>query len=164
MRFPKVPWLSLIIVWLIYAVLGWLLAKLTSFWLVWVLAACLIVLMGLVFTAPSSMVRNVFYGLFQSDSRAFFSVILCAFMVVVMVHWSAQSIYLVVLLAAGSLARLELQGADYGEWQSFTLLILMSLAGFATGLGAAAYFLENGVVLGPIDAAVAGVVRSWNNV
>ncbi|MGB0563614.1 MAG: hypothetical protein ACPGVO_17700 [Spirulinaceae cyanobacterium] len=145
MLFPKVPLLSLGILWLIYAVLGWLLAKQTNFWLLWVLAACLIVLLGLVFTAPSSMVRNVFYGLFQSDSRAFFSVILTALTVVAMVHWSTQSIYLIVLLAAGSLARLELQGADYGEWQSFTLLTLMSLAGFAAGLGAYAYFLPDAV-------------------
>ncbi|NEO85158.1 MAG: hypothetical protein F6J87_13050 [Spirulina sp. SIO3F2] len=146
MTTPQIPFLSLGIVWLVHGVLGWLLAETTYYWLHWSLAACLIVLMALVFTAPSSMVRNVFYGLFRSDSRAFFSVILCALTVVLMVHWSTQSVYIIVLLAAGSLARLELQGAEYGEWQSFTLLTLISLAGFATGLGAYVYLLTHNTV------------------
>lgn len=140
MQLPSVPLIPLGILWMIYAMFGWLLGEATSEWLIWLLAVCFIVLMALVFTAPSSMVRNVFTNVLQSDSRAFLSVIVTAMAVVLMVNWLPQFVRLVVLLSAGALARLELQSAEYGEWQSFTIMVLMSLAGFATGLGGYFYF------------------------
>ncbi|MDB9313519.1 hypothetical protein PN462_10450 [Spirulina sp. CS-785/01] len=156
--FHKVPILSLSILFLIYSVFGWLISIATpewleclyhltgepsenswlmlllSRWMLWTLAACLIILLALIFTAPSSLIRSLFTSLIQSDSRAFLSVILLAFAAVVFITWIHHFVRFVVLLAAGALARLELQGADCGEWQSFGILCLVSLGGFAVGV------------------------------
>lgn len=145
MNVPPLPLLSLGLLWLIHLVFGWLLGEATNFWLHWGLAVCFIILLALVFTAPSSMVRTSVYRSFRSDFRAFLSVLLSAIAVVIMVTWFTQVVRLVVLLAAGALARLELHSADYGEWQSFTLVMLVSVAGFATGLGAQYYFQAGAV-------------------
>lgn len=140
MTFLPLPLLSLGLLWLIHLVFGWLLGEATELWLHWGLATGFIVLLTLAFTAPSRMVRTTVYRSFSSDSRAFLSVLLSAIAVVIMANWFTQFVRLVVLLAAGFLARLELHSAEYGEWQSFTLITLISLAGFATGLGAQYYF------------------------
>lgn len=156
--FHKFPILSLTILFLIYAVFGWListatsewleflyqmagepeqgswLATLLSRWMLWTLAACLIILLALVFTAPSSLVRSLFTSLIQSDSRAFLSVIILAFAAVLLLTWITYLVRLIVLLAAGALARLELQGANCGEWQAFGILTVVSLGGFAVGV------------------------------
>lgn len=145
----RLPALSLILLWLIYAVFGWNFASTTSRLLFWALAACCIILVALVFTAPSSMVRRVVMGVIRSDSRALMSVIILAFAVVVAGTWFAYFTRVLVLLAAGALTRIELQRLDYGEWPAFAVIGVVSLWGFAMGLGLYHYFM--------VVAASAGV-------
>ncbi len=130
----RIPFLSLTILWLLYGVLGWLLAAATTQWQIWALSACGIVLLALAFTAPSSLVRTAFASMLQSDARAFLTVVILAFAAVIALTWLRHFARLVVLIAAGSLARLELQAAEYGEWQAFSLLSVASLGGFGLGL------------------------------
>ncbi len=130
----RLPLLSLTILWLLYLVFGWALAAVTSRWHLWALAACGIVLLALAFTAPTSLVRLALASLLKSDARAFFTIVVLALAVVVALAWLPHSTRLLVLLAAGALARLELQAADYGEWPAFTVLTFASLSGFGLGL------------------------------
>lgn len=137
----RLPILSLILLWLIYAVFGWHFASTTSRLLFWALAACCIILVALVFTAPSSMVRRVMMGVLRSDSRALVSVIILAFAVVLAGTWFTYFTRVLVLLAAGALTRIELQRLDYGEWPAFAVIGVVSLWGFAMGLGLHHYFM-----------------------
>ncbi|WP_072620954.1 hypothetical protein [Spirulina major] len=155
----RLPVLSLFILWLIYAVFGWILAEATSRLLIWELAAVLIVLMALLFTAPSNMVRNVLTGLIQSDSRAFVSVIILAFAVVILGTWFTIFIRLLVLFAAGALARLELQRLGYGEWVSFGLIVCVSLLGFGMGLGSHYYLVSPEATESARVLAIAAIER-----
>jgi len=130
----RLPVLSLTALWLLYLALGWSLAATTSNWQVWSLAACSIVLLALTFAAPSSLVRTALSSMLQSDARAFVAVVVGAFAVVVALTWLRYFARLMVLLAAGALARLELQSANYGEWSAFAVLTIASLGGFGLGL------------------------------
>ncbi|NJL00666.1 MAG: hypothetical protein HC838_01040 [Spirulinaceae cyanobacterium RM2_2_10] len=135
MSFLKcIPLLSVTILWLIYTVLGWLSAAATSRWQVWSLAACAIVLLALAFTAPSSLVRTALASILRSDARAFVAVVVIAFAAVLALTWLRYFAHLLVVLAAGALARLELQAAEYGEWPAFAVLAIASLSGFSSGL------------------------------
>lgn len=135
MSFLKhLPVLALTALWLLYLALGWSLAAATSDWQVWSLAACGIVLLALAFAAPSSLLRAALSSMLQSDARAFVAVVVGAFAVVVALAWLRHFARLVVLLAAGALARLELQTADYGDWSAFAILAIASLSGFGLGL------------------------------
>ncbi|WP_017303468.1 hypothetical protein [Spirulina subsalsa] len=139
--FARLPTRSLFLLWLIYSVFGWLLRRMTPQWQHWALAASLIVLMALMFTAPSSIVRKFFNHLLESDSRAFLSIALLAFIAVLILTWISHFIQIILLVAALALARLELQGLGYKEWPCFLILVLICLGGFALGLGAHHWYL-----------------------
>lgn len=132
--FKRLPVLPLVVLWLLYLALGWALASATSNWQVWALAACGIVLLALTFAAPSSLVRTALSSMLQSDARAFVAVVVGAFAVVMALTWLRYFARLMVLLAAGALARLELHAADYSEWPAFAILTTASLGGFGLGL------------------------------
>jgi hypothetical protein len=61
-------------------------------------------------------------------------VILGAFMAVVILRWIEVFLRIVVLLSAGALVRLDLQTAGYSKWQSFAILLVVSLMGFGLGV------------------------------
>lgn len=126
--------LSLGILFTLHFVLGWSVVDLTSHQLVWWLIGFVLVLTALVFTAPSSMVRKILTSPLRSDSRAFLSVTLIAFVTVVLIAWIHYFVQLIALLAAASLVRLELQEANLGEWPAFALFAIVSLTGFGLGL------------------------------
>ncbi|MBP0020939.1 MAG: hypothetical protein J7647_25690 [Cyanobacteria bacterium SBLK] len=133
--------LSLGILFVLHVVLGWSVADSTSRLLVWWLIGFLLVLTALVFTAPSSIVRKILTIPIRSDSRAFISVILLAFIAVILIVWIHHFMQFIALFAAASLVRLELQEANLGEWQAFTLFAIVSLTGFSLGLFAQQYLL-----------------------
>ncbi|HEY9597742.1 MAG TPA: hypothetical protein V6D33_08740 [Cyanophyceae cyanobacterium] len=140
----KLPWLTLLILFFTNSIFGWLLSS-SDFsaepfsWLIWLLGAVYIVLIALALAAPLTLIQNFFGSWLQSDTRAFFSVIIAAFLSVIILCWIQIFIRILVLLSAGALARLDLQTARYGEWQSFGLLAFFSLTGF--GLGVVAHLL-----------------------
>ncbi|MEM9542566.1 MAG: hypothetical protein AAGA60_24125 [Cyanobacteria bacterium P01_E01_bin.42] len=131
--------LSLGILFVLHIILGWSVADSNSRPLVWLLIGFLLVLTALVFTAPSSLVRKILTIPIRSDSRAFISVILIAFISVIILAWIHRFMQLIALFTAASLVRLELQEANMGEWQAFSLFAIVSLMGFGLGLLARQY-------------------------
>ncbi|NEQ29321.1 MAG: hypothetical protein F6K28_62435, partial [Microcoleus sp. SIO2G3] len=77
---------------------------------------------------------NFYSGWLQSDTKAFFSVIFGAFLAVIVLSWLEVVVRILVLLAAGALVRLDLQTANYGEWQAFGIICATSLCGFTLGV------------------------------
>lgn len=133
----KLPWLTLLILFFTNSVFGWLLSAsdFSEFsWVVWLLGAVYIVLIALALAAPLTLIQNFFGSWLQSDTRAFFSVIIGAFLAVIILCWLEIFVRILVLLSAGALARLDLQTAGYGEWQSFGILAGFSLIGFGLGI------------------------------
>ncbi|MBW4543245.1 MAG: hypothetical protein KME25_02175 [Symplocastrum torsivum CPER-KK1] len=150
----KLPWVSLLLLLFTYGVFGWLLStdaerlanvdarKLTSTtltlgntaWLLWLMGAIYSFLIAFALAAPLTLIRNFYTGWLQSDTRAFFSVIFGAFFAVIILSWLEVVVRILVLLAAGALVRLDLQTADYGEWQAFGIISAVSLGGFSLGV------------------------------
>jgi hypothetical protein len=140
----KLPWASLLLLVFTYGVFGWLIAAdtrklgLTSLpnipWWLWLMGSAYSLLIALALTAPLAVIRSFFGSWLQSDTRAFISVVVGAFVAVVLLCWLEVVIRILVLLSAAALVRLDLQTAGYGEWQAFGILAIASITGFGLGV------------------------------
>lgn len=139
----KLPWVSLLLLLFTYGVFGWLISVdarsngLSSLSYVsrrlW-LDGAIILLLALSLTAPFQLIQSVYTGWLKSDTTAFISVIVGAFFAVVVLHWFETFIRILILLSAGALVRIDLQTAGYNKWQSFGILVFVSLVGFSLGI------------------------------
>lgn len=130
----KLPWTSLLLLLCTYGVFGWLITVSDSSGLLWLLGAAYTLLIASAMTAPWALIKG-FYGSFlRSDSRAFVSVIVGAFVAVIFIHWIEIFVRILVLICASALARLDLQTAGYSKWQAFWILMVVSIIGFAVGI------------------------------
>ncbi len=149
----KLPWTSLLLVLCTYAVFGWLISaeapdlakaaadgySLTTpspetSWLFWVMGGVYILLIASALAAPFRMIQTFYTSWLQSDTRAFISVIVGAFVAVVFLNWFNLFIRILVLISASALARLDLQTAGYNKWQAFRILVVVPLVGFSIGI------------------------------
>ncbi|MEW6495986.1 MAG: hypothetical protein AB1589_26215 [Cyanobacteriota bacterium] len=130
----KLPWTSLLLLLCTYGVFGWLLNDLYSSWLIWLIGAAYILLIALALTDPQRLIRSFYVSSLKSDSRAFVSVIVGAFVAVVFMNWIGIFVRILVLISACALVRLDLQTAGYSKWQSFWILVVVSLSGFGLGI------------------------------
>jgi hypothetical protein len=130
----KLPWISLLLLAGTYAVFGWLITVSDNSGLLWLLGAVYSLLINSALTAPWALLKG-FYGSFlKSDSRAFVSVIVGAFVAVVVIHWMEIFLRILVLISASALARLDLQTGGYSQWRAFGILVVVSLVGFSLGI------------------------------
>ncbi|MBE9126377.1 hypothetical protein IQ257_16290 [Coleofasciculus sp. LEGE 07092] len=145
----KLPWTSLLLLLFTNSVFGWLIAasewmsKTDRPWLFWLMGAGYVVLIALALTAPLTLLQTVYGSWIKSDTRAFMSVIIGAFLAVLILCWINVFIRILVLLSAGALARLDLQVAGYKEWQAFVILAVFSLTGFGLGIAGQQGFMSN---------------------
>jgi|SRR4028118_516969 hypothetical protein len=130
----KLPWASLLLLLFTYGVFGWLVSAGEKSWLLWLMGAVYISLITLALTAPFTTMRSFYGSWLQSDTRAFLSVIVGALFAAIVLAWIEVFIRILVLIAAGALARLDLQTAGYSRWQAFGILVSVSLIGFALGV------------------------------
>lgn len=135
----KLPWASLALLLFTYGVFGWLYApRISRGFLLWetnvLWEASLVLLISLALSAGVSLVRRFTNALLKSDFSAFITIVVVSFVAVVILRWIEISVRILVLIAAGGLARLDLQIAGFSQLQSFLLLAFSSLAGFSLGL------------------------------
>ncbi len=140
----KLPWASLLLLLFTYGLFGWLLAaenrKLNKellsdvSLLLWLMGTTYTLLITLALTAPFALIRNFYGSWLKSDTRAFISVIIGSFVAVIILKWIEVFIRIVVLISAAALVRLDLQTAGYRRWQSFGILVVVSLLGFYLGV------------------------------
>lgn len=130
----KLPWISLLLLLCTYAVFGWFITASDSSGLLWLLGAIYTVLINSVLTAPWALLKGFYGSVLKSDSRAFVSVIIGAFVAVIFIHWIEVFIRILLLICAIALARLDLQAAGFNKWQAFWILVIASLLGFGLGI------------------------------
>ncbi|MDY7012165.1 MAG: hypothetical protein SVX43_00975 [Cyanobacteriota bacterium] len=159
--FKNLPWLSFLLLSVAYFLLGWSVTDFSTAWRNWVetgicassaakqspicpflsspyvawsAAAAAIAVVALALIHPISEIKSVFGNWLQSDVKAFLSAIAIAFFIVILVTRSDLLVGGIGLLAPGLLARLEMQLAGYSDGQSFTMLVVISLASYGLGL------------------------------
>lgn len=137
----KLPWLSLLLLVITYFNLGWLLSSSVVHWGVWLLVIVFSIGIAEALAAPFSVIRNLARRLIGSDTKAFLSAIIGAFLGVVILAYFDISAHALLLILVGAIARLELQSTAISESRSFMILSSVSLS--SLGLGAAVYWGVN---------------------
>lgn len=130
----KLPWASLLLLVFTYGIFGWLISASDMSWLLWLMGAVYILLIALALTAPYRLIKACYTNVLKSDTRAFMSVILGAFVAVIIINWIEVFIRILVLISAGALVRLDLQTAGYSNGQAFGIIVSVSLSGFGLGV------------------------------
>ncbi len=130
----KLPWASLFLLLFTYALFGWLISASYLSWVIWLMGVAYTLLIALALTAPFNLIKSFYSSWLKSDFRAFISIILGAFVLVVIITWIDIFIRILILISASALVRLDLQTACYTKWQAFGILVIVSLAGFGLGL------------------------------
>lgn len=130
----KLPWASLLLLVFAYGLFGWLISVSYLSWVIWLMGVAYILLISLALTAPFGLIKSFYSSWLKSDTRAFISVIVGAFVSVIIITWLEVFIRILVLISASALVRLDLQTAGFTKWQAFSILIIISLAGFCLGL------------------------------
>ncbi|MFP4008250.1 MAG: hypothetical protein ACLFV6_09645, partial [Spirulinaceae cyanobacterium] len=100
----KIPFLSLNLLIITYILFGWSVAEATTQLWIWLTLAGIIVGLIFVLVGPSGQFRNIFTVWLQSDTTAFLSIIIFAFITVMLVTRLDLLVQWVVLLAPGYLA------------------------------------------------------------
>jgi hypothetical protein len=148
----RFPWLACLILLLTYGIFGWLYGSWTI-WIVekeqefgWLLreniatvlielfGAFLVLLLALAFAAPIALMTFSMGNWIKNETRAFFGLLLISVIGVILIYWLEYLAQLLLLLAAASLFRLELQKAGYKQKQSTFILTIFCLLGFGGGL------------------------------
>lgn len=132
----KVPLLSLALLFAAYTTFSWFLHSANINWLAWFAVASFSLVEALLLTTFSGGLRLIVRSWLESDVGYFTVVILGAFLMAVALVWIKVFSYILVVVAAELLARLELQNVGYHRWRAFFILTSVSFAGLAVGLAA----------------------------
>ncbi|MGB3516520.1 MAG: hypothetical protein WBA43_08690 [Elainellaceae cyanobacterium] len=131
----KLPWLALGLLLLAYTTFSWFLYAAHVTWLAWAAVLVFTLAEALLLTTFSKGVRALIRSWLTSDVGYFTTIICAAFLVVIALVWVRIFSYVVMVLAAELLARLELQQWQQSRWRSFVILSLVSFTGLGLGLG-----------------------------
>lgn len=140
-RLPKLPWISLFILFLTYMTFGWLLYDWTRDRGIWLMVAFAVVAMGGFVTYPSRSVSFSFGGFFKTDVRALILMILGSIGSVILLTWVQFFVDAVVLCAAGLLVSLDLKTLGWSKVMSLLLIVSWQLLAMVAGLCAHYFYL-----------------------
>jgi hypothetical protein len=127
------PWLSLLLLFGNYALMGRLLAhgaystEVTCFLVAGSFAVALIYLHPL--ADLSRFVRRWF----SSDTLAFSTFVIIAATVSILLNWFNLFMPVLMILTTEGLARIDLQANEYDEWPTFFILVVVTGLGLAVG-------------------------------
>ena len=129
----KFPWSSLAILFVTNCTFGWNLSSADVPLIAWIFAILAILVLAAGLTAPLTNAKTLIFRWFRTDVGAFIAIITAAFFAVVVVAWLHFFATGLVLLSAGTLARIDLQTSSFKKWQAFWILIVVSLLGLWFG-------------------------------
>lgn len=129
----RLPWLSLAILFAAYTTFSWFLTHATATWFAWAIVLAFTVLQALLLTTMLNGLRTFISRWLRSDVGYFTLIMVTSLGITVVFLWFKVFGYLLVLIAAEILARLDLQNAGFNRVQSLIILNIFSLSGLAVG-------------------------------
>ncbi len=131
---PKLPLISLALLFLTYAAFGWLLHDWTSSRSIWLAVAIGVTILGGFVAYPSRSVALSFGSFFKTDIRALILIIGASIASVILLTWLNFFVDTVVLCTAGLLVSLDLKVRGWSKPISLLLIIGWQLLGMSAGL------------------------------
>lgn len=131
---PKLPRMSLALLFLTYATFGWLLHQWTSDQSIWLAVAFGVTVLGGIVAYPSRSVSLLFGRFFKTDTRALILIVSASIISVILLTWLQFFVDTVVLCTAGLLVSLDLKIRGWSKPISLLLIIGWQLLGLSAGL------------------------------
>jgi hypothetical protein len=131
---PKLPYLSLALLFFTYVTFGWLLYDWTHDRVIWLAVAFAVVILGGFIAYPSRSVSLSFGGFFKTDTRAFILIIVASITSVILLTWVQFFVDTVVLCVAGLLVSLDLKTSGWSKPIILLIIIGWQLLGMSAGL------------------------------
>jgi hypothetical protein len=129
----QLPWLSLLLLFGNYALLGHLLSHGAYSFEV----ACFLVagsfLVALLYLHPLADLSRFVRRWFASDAIAFSTFVIIAALVSILLNWFQLFLPVLMILTTEGLARIDLQANEFDEWPTFFILVLITGLGLAGG-------------------------------
>ncbi len=91
------------------------------------------------FISPLTSFNRFIARWFTSDTVAFMSIFMLAILATIILFWLHVFLYILTIIAAEALARVDVQTAGFENWQAFVILLLVSLTGLFLGWTARDY-------------------------
>lgn len=129
----KLPWVSLAILFAAHSTFSWFLTRSTVTWLAWALVFTFTLMQALLLTTLFDEVRGVIASWLKSDVGYFTLIIVVSLGVTIALVWFRVFGYILVLVSAEILARLDLQNAGFNRIQALLILSLVSFSGLSVG-------------------------------
>jgi hypothetical protein len=129
----KHPLPSLSLLFAAYLVFGKFLIDTDESWTALGIAIVWTFILALMFMRPLTALRQLIQNWFESDAVAFTTLFGMAAFASILLNWFKLFLPVFLILAAESLARLDMQTAGYRESSACILLMLTSWLGLATG-------------------------------
>ncbi|HEY9703217.1 MAG TPA: hypothetical protein V6C58_12260 [Allocoleopsis sp.] len=130
----KLPWVSLLILFVTYAACGWTLPAKIMYWYMWLFVSLSALIICLFLTSSLKIFDRIFSKLLATDNRAFILAILFSLTTVIFFRWINIAVRILLLVCATILARLDLQVEGFTKVQAFFILYFFSLLGLGTGI------------------------------
>ncbi len=135
LKLQKVTLLSLLLLISTYFTFGWTLFEVQITLYAWGLIILTIVGLCLLFTTPTNQLQKPIIKWFRTDVGTFVSVLMGAFIIVVIATYLNTFAKILLILSATLLVRVELQIIGIRNWSAFLILLITSLLGLALGFG-----------------------------
>jgi hypothetical protein len=130
----RLPWLSLILLLLIYTTFGWVLSRSKAQPILWLVVAIAIVLFIANLTIPLSKMADYSVSLFRSNIKSFGVAVLGAFLFFLILARFRLFLDTLVIIAATMLVKIDFQAAGFSQGLAFWITTAFSFAGLALGV------------------------------
>jgi uncharacterized membrane protein len=142
----RLPWLSLILLLLIYTTFGWVLSRSKAQPILWLVVAIAIVLFIASLTIPLSKMADYSVSLFRSNIKSFGVAVLGAFLFFLILARFRLFLDTLVIIAATMLVKIDFQAAGFSQGLAFWITTAFSFAGLALGVLAEKLMLHNSLL------------------
>jgi hypothetical protein len=129
----RVPWMSLTLLLAAQTVFGKFLVDLDKSWFVFWFAIAWSLFLAIIFMRPLTGLRRFIQRWFQSDAVAFTALVGVAAFASILLNWFKLFLPVFLIISAESLARLDMQTAEFRDRNACFLLTLISWSGLALG-------------------------------
>jgi hypothetical protein len=129
----KIPWISLLLLLAAYTMFGNFLSIVSVSWAIWAIAIIWVLLLAAFFMAPLEQIRNIVGRWLQTDAITFVLLIITAALASFVFLWWNIFLYLVAIVGAEALARLDIQTSRFTASDAFYILTTTSLMGIGLG-------------------------------
>jgi hypothetical protein len=129
----RFPWASSLLLLVAYTTFGKFVMSSTHPWIAFGISATWGLVLAIMMINPLKGIRQMLLKWFKSDTVAFSSLVAAAAFASILLNWFRLFLPVIMILAAESLVRLDLQTAEFRTMHVFIILVLTAWLGLGLG-------------------------------